>query len=69
MLPLWTAAGFLAVNVFFYLHGTRDPTEWIGWSAARTLITVLVCGFLSIGRARVSEAPGEAEPFPVPART
>ena len=48
-LPLWTAGAFLSVNVYFYLHGTADPTIWIWWSAGRTLITVLTCGSLAIG--------------------
>lgn len=47
--PLWTGIGFLAANLYVYLHGTADPTTWIGWSAGRTLMTVLVCAFCSIG--------------------
>ena len=46
--PLLVAAGILAVNVYFYMHG-KDPTVWIGWSGARTLISVLVCVHLSVG--------------------
>jgi len=46
--PLLVAAGILAVNAYFYMHG-EDPTVWIGWSAARTLIPVLVCFHLSLG--------------------
>lgn len=55
--PAAVAAGLLAVNVFFYLHGTNDPTRWIGWSAGRTLISVLVCGFVAIGGQDVPEGP------------
>jgi hypothetical protein len=43
------AAMFLGVNIFFYLHGERDPTEWIGWSAGRTLITVMACFLFAPG--------------------
>jgi hypothetical protein len=49
--PLLVAAGFVVVNAYFYMHG-GDPTVWIGWSAARTLISVLPCLFVSIGAIR-----------------
>jgi hypothetical protein len=52
--PLVMAVLFLGVNIFFYLHGERDPTEWIGWSAGRTLITMMTCFLFSLGAGNLS---------------
>jgi len=62
LLPIAVGVGLVAANVFFYLHGANDPTEWIGWSAGRTLISVLVCGFVSIGGRGLSDGPSATGP-------
>lgn len=49
----WTGIGYLLVNIWFYLHGTDDPTLWVRWSAGRTLITVLVCGIFAVSVPRL----------------
>lgn len=45
LLPLGTAAAILGFVVFTYLHLAADPSQWIGWSAARILapLPVLFC--------------------------
>jgi hypothetical protein len=62
LLPMAVGVGLVAANVFFYLHGANDPTQWIGWSASRTLISVLVCGFVSIGGRGLSDGPAATGP-------
>ncbi|HET9793634.1 MAG TPA: hypothetical protein VFS34_04155 [Thermoanaerobaculia bacterium] len=52
--PVAAAGLFLAADVGFYLNGNSDPSMWVGWSSARTLTTVLACGFLSIGRTAIA---------------
>ncbi len=42
-LLLATAAGFLAFMVYMYATLPADPTLWIRWSAARLLLTPLLC--------------------------
>jgi hypothetical protein len=37
LLPLGTAAALVAFLVFTYFHLAEDPSQWIGWSAARVL--------------------------------
>jgi hypothetical protein len=41
--PAAVAVVFAAINVSFYLHGTHDPSNWIRWSAPRTLLTPMLC--------------------------
>jgi hypothetical protein len=42
-----TAAGFIGFIVYMYSTATSDPTLWISWSAARILVTSILCAFLA----------------------
>jgi Na+/proline symporter len=35
LLPVGVATALIGFFWFTYLHGEPDPTQWIGWSAAR----------------------------------
>ena len=41
--PLLCAAGFTAFIVYMYMTSPGEPVLWIRWSAARLLLTPLVC--------------------------
>ena len=41
--PALVAVAIAFVNVGYYLHGTADPSLWIGWSARRIFLTPLLC--------------------------
>jgi hypothetical protein len=46
VLPVGVGAGCLALNVYYYLHGSVSPVLWVAWSAERTLVTPLLCLFV-----------------------
>lgn len=40
-----TAAGFVGFIVYMFATATSDPALWISWSAARVLVTPILCAF------------------------
>jgi hypothetical protein len=47
-MPFLIATGFVVFMIAMYLSAPFDPREWIAWSAARLLVTPLLCGFLGL---------------------
>lgn len=47
-IPAATGLASALFLVFNYLHGPGDPTEWIGWSAGRVLLSVPALCIVSI---------------------
>ena len=59
-IPAATSFAGALFLVFNYLHGAADPTEWIGWSAGRVLLTGPVLAVLSMASREVDRETAEA---------
>lgn len=60
LLPAAVGVSVAVTNVYFYLHGTANPTLWIQWSACRTFLTPLLCLFFaSAAASRGKESPAD----------
>jgi hypothetical protein len=61
LLPVGVASALIGFFWFTYLHGETDPTQWIGWSAARVFSPVpallTLAAWCSRDRRPISGAP------------